>query len=273
MPPSFGNTGDGQRISSNLYNDGKVCISILGTYQAWDDSQRWNQTTSSLAQVLASIQTQLLGDAEPCFSEGFNHDAQRGTPAGEIGSTRFSHKVRLHTLCYAMISHLRHPPLGFEEVTKQHCAICRKWVLAQARRWTMEAHGTILFKSFCKPYEELIILLSSDDLINFKLPGHAETTVTWGDIPFDSADFRALESCDLEFFQFHQIILESLAMDEWTKPEDPVRVAGDSGLSPGGNLGQPYSGVEMTTTSLLVASYLHRHTRIQSMCPWGFADK
>jgi Ubiquitin-conjugating enzyme len=107
------NLGDGRtRISSNLYNDGKVCISILGTYQAFDDSQRWNPATSSLAQVLASLQTQLLGDAEPYFSDGFNHDSVRGTPAGDRGSRRFNNKIRLHTLRYAIIAPLKHPPLG-----------------------------------------------------------------------------------------------------------------------------------------------------------------
>lgn len=139
-------TGDGRtRISSNLYNDGKVCISILGTYQAFDDSQRWNPSTSSLAQVLASLQTQLLGDAEPYFSDGFNHDSVRGTPAGERGSRRFNNKIRLHTLRYAIIAPLKHPPLGFDEVTKRHFAMCRKRVLTQARLWTAEAKGTPLF--------------------------------------------------------------------------------------------------------------------------------
>jgi ubiquitin-protein ligase len=244
-PSAFGNIGDGQRISSNLYNDGKVCISILGTYQAWDDSQRWNPATSSLAQVLASIQTQLLGDEEPYFSEGFNHDAQRGTPAGEIGSMRFNHKVRLHTLRHAMISHLRHPPLGFEEVTKRHFALCRKRVLAQARRWTKEAQDTPLFKSFGKAYEELITLLSSDDLIKHKTPGQAEATTTWGAVPVDCADVRALESCDREFVQSHQIILKSISIDEAADPEHARSVEGDTGLSRGGSSGQHLTGVEV----------------------------
>jgi hypothetical protein len=57
-----------------------------------------------------------------------------------------------------MISHLRHPPLGFEEVAKRHFALCRK------------PQGTALL-SFGKAYEELMTLLTSDDLVNHKLPG------------------------------------------------------------------------------------------------------
>ncbi|CAB9500530.1 (E3-independent) E2 ubiquitin-conjugating enzyme [Seminavis robusta] len=225
-PPlfNFRTTGNGQtRISSNLYNDGKVCISILGTYQAWDDSQRWNPSTSSLAQVLASIQTQLLGDAEPYFSDGFGHDGQRGTPAGEEGSKRFNNKIRLHTLRHAMIAHLRHPPLGFEEVTKRHFVLCRKRILVQARRWTMEAQGTPLFQSFVRAYEELLTLLTADDLVNHKLPSQEESTA-WGAVPLNALDLRSLETCSRSFLQLHQASLNAMPGESLEQSEESLLV-------------------------------------------------
>jgi hypothetical protein len=196
-----------------------------------------------------------------CTSEGFSHDAQRGTPAGEIGSARFNHKVRLHTLRHAMISHLRHPPLGFEEVAKRHFALCRKRVLTQARRWTMEAQGTPLFKSFGKAYEDLITLLTSDDLINHKLPGQAEATKTWGAVPVDSADVRALESCNREFVQFHRIILRALAMEKAAEPEDT-----GGGSSTGDAMGQPLSGVETVDDP---AGNVRTTIGVQGYNPWA----
>jgi len=61
--------GGGQvRFSPNLYNDGKVCLSLLGTTESWNEAQRWNPKESSLAQVLISIQAQILDTAEvSCF--------------------------------------------------------------------------------------------------------------------------------------------------------------------------------------------------------------
>jgi len=202
----FNTTGDGRtRISSNLYNDGKVCISILGTYQAFDDSQRWDPSTSSLAQVLASIQTQLLGDSEPYFSDGFNHDSVRGTPAGDVGSLRFNNKIRLHTLRHAMIDYLKHPPLGFEEVTMRHFATCRKRILTQAMRWASEAQGTPLFRSFTRAYEELATLLSAKNLVFYKLPGRdGSPALPCGAVRPEKTDLEALVSANPDFLKSHQ---------------------------------------------------------------------
>ena len=57
-------------MNPNLYVDGKVCLSILGATNSSDESQRWNPSSSSLAQVMLSIQSQILGVLEPYFNEG-----------------------------------------------------------------------------------------------------------------------------------------------------------------------------------------------------------
>ncbi|KAH8079108.1 hypothetical protein JL720_9365 [Aureococcus anophagefferens] len=54
-------TGSGTvRFNPNLYADGKVCLSLLGTWHAADASQKWNADTSTLTQVLLSIAGQIL---------------------------------------------------------------------------------------------------------------------------------------------------------------------------------------------------------------------
>jgi ubiquitin-protein ligase len=64
------NTGGGRvRFNPNLYVDGKVCISLLHNTTTSDESQRWNPK-SSLAQLMISIQSQILGVKEPYFNEG-----------------------------------------------------------------------------------------------------------------------------------------------------------------------------------------------------------
>lgn len=167
-PPllTFKTTGGGQvRFNPNLYNDGKVCISLLGTAHAWNESQRWNAEKSSLAQVLLSVQSQILAVPDPFFNEGFGHEAMKGTEAGEEGSRRYNNSLRLATLRYAIIAYLKFPPQGFEEVVKRHFSMCRKCILVQARRWTLEAKETPLYKRFVRAYRELVVLLSAEDLV------------------------------------------------------------------------------------------------------------
>ena len=61
---TFMTTGGGQvRMNPNLYTDGKVCISLLGSTNAADESQRWNPRQSSLAQLMISIQVRSSNNA------------------------------------------------------------------------------------------------------------------------------------------------------------------------------------------------------------------
>jgi len=156
-------TGGGQvRFSVNLYNDGKVCLSLLGLTFAGDESQRWNPQKSSLAQVLLSMQTQIFGVKEPFFNEGSGVPLHmRNTTVGRERSRKFNADIRLATLRHAVVSHLRTPPVGFEEVTKRHFSMCRKRIIMQARRWMIEEENNqYVFRRFESVYGELVQLLS-----------------------------------------------------------------------------------------------------------------
>ena len=139
-----------------------MCISLLGTTTARDDSQRWNPNESSLAQVLLSVQTQILDVAEPHFAEGGGHGGLEGTRAGQQGSARYNNTLRLSTLRHAIIEPLKNPPKGFEDVTRRHFAMCRSRLMVQAKIWMMESKGTELHGRFVKAYSELLGLLSGD---------------------------------------------------------------------------------------------------------------
>ena len=59
-------TGNGTcRFSPNLYDDGTVCLSLLGTWSG----PRWNPQHSTLLQVLVSIQGLILGVEHPYYLE------------------------------------------------------------------------------------------------------------------------------------------------------------------------------------------------------------
>lgn len=55
VPPLVHYRSYGYRINPNLYENGRVCLSILNTWTG-GVTERWNPHTSSILQVLVSIQ-------------------------------------------------------------------------------------------------------------------------------------------------------------------------------------------------------------------------
>jgi hypothetical protein len=90
------------------------------------------------------------------------------TPAGREGSTKYNNVVRLATLHYAMVGHLRNPPQGFEEVTIRHFSMCRRRIVAQARLWMLEARDTHLYGRYERAYVELLSLLGTESMKKYK---------------------------------------------------------------------------------------------------------
>jgi len=120
VPPkvTFRTTGNGTvRFNPNLYNEGKVCLSLLGTWEGAQGEQ-WNAETSTIIQVLISIQSLILC-AEPYYNEpGFERNY--GTSVGNAESNRYNEEVFKNNLKFAILSQLASSPEGFEEVTKAH---------------------------------------------------------------------------------------------------------------------------------------------------------
>lgn len=55
------------RVNPNLYEDGKVCLSILGTWHQESEDEGWNASRSSLLQVIVSLLGLVLVE-EPYYS-------------------------------------------------------------------------------------------------------------------------------------------------------------------------------------------------------------
>lgn len=62
------------RLNPNLYEDGKVCVSLLGTWSG-RDTETWG-SNSTILQVIVSIQGLILVD-EPYFNEA-GYEKQKG---------------------------------------------------------------------------------------------------------------------------------------------------------------------------------------------------
>eukprot|EP01116_Phalansterium_solitarium_P010607 TRINITY_DN2558_c0_g1_i9.p1 TRINITY_DN2558_c0_g1~~TRINITY_DN2558_c0_g1_i9.p1 ORF type:complete len:504 (+),score=0.67 TRINITY_DN2558_c0_g1_i9:291-1802(+) len=130
-------TGNGtMRFNPNLYGDGKVCLSLLGTWHG-DANSKWNSSTSSLFQVLVSIQGLILID-HPYFNEPA-YEAQRGTKEGVLRSAEYNETIRLGTIRYAMTGQLRSPSPGFEDVIKTHFRLQKARVTNLCQEWLAES--------------------------------------------------------------------------------------------------------------------------------------
>eukprot|EP01098_Paradermamoeba_levis_P011131 TRINITY_DN4731_c0_g6_i1.p2 TRINITY_DN4731_c0_g6~~TRINITY_DN4731_c0_g6_i1.p2 ORF type:complete len:502 (-),score=186.41 TRINITY_DN4731_c0_g6_i1:116-1621(-) len=130
-------TGNGSvRFNPNLYNCGKVCLSLLGTWSG-SETEKWNSKTSTLLQVLVSIQSFILVE-KPYFNEP-GYERSMGTKEGDQQNKDYNDNIQLQTIRWAMIEQLRNPSPGFEDVITNHFKLNRNLVMKQALQWLKEA--------------------------------------------------------------------------------------------------------------------------------------
>ncbi|CAD6189182.1 unnamed protein product [Caenorhabditis auriculariae] len=136
-PPkcSFLTTGAGNvRFNPNLYNDGKICLSILGTWEGRPE-EKWNPYCS-LIQVLVSIQG-LIFVKDPYFNEpGF--EKYQGTEKGDDYSRKYNLQIEHATLNYAIREQFKNPPAHFKQVVERHFWLKRHAIIEQAKKWMVE---------------------------------------------------------------------------------------------------------------------------------------
>jgi len=142
-------TGGGSvRFNPNLYNCGKVCLSLLGTWHG-AKGEGWDPSASSALQVLVSIQS-LIFVAEPVFNEP-GYERQMGTPAGDEMSRSYNAPIREATIRYAMLEPLRKPLPEFEAVIRAHFRERRDAILRECQQWVADA------RSIERPALELLV--------------------------------------------------------------------------------------------------------------------
>lgn len=126
-------TGGGTvRFNPNLYNCGKVCLSLLGTWEG-QEGEQWNDKTSTLLQVLVSIQSLILVP-DPFFNEpGYEHWI--GSEYGNQQSTQYNQDLQLYSVKYAMIDQLRNPCPEFEDVIRAHFYMKKDRILEEVQSW------------------------------------------------------------------------------------------------------------------------------------------
>uniref|UniRef100_A0A0N5A1Y6 UBIQUITIN_CONJUGAT_2 domain-containing protein n=1 Tax=Parastrongyloides trichosuri TaxID=131310 RepID=A0A0N5A1Y6_PARTI len=126
-------TGGGVvRFNPNLYQDGKVCLSILNTWHGRPE-ERWNSETSSLLQVLVSIQSLILV-SEPYFNEP-GYERSRNTDNGKAASFDYDLNIMHNVVRWAMYDMIKNPPIAFKDVVTRHFSIKKQEIREQLDKW------------------------------------------------------------------------------------------------------------------------------------------
>ncbi|WJX88178.1 ubiquitin-conjugating enzyme [Trifolium repens] len=116
VPPQVYYHSGGLRLNPNLYNCGKVCLSLLNTWSG-NKNEKWLPGVSTILQVLVSIQGLIL-NTKPYFNEP-GYARLSGSAEGEMRSLRYNEDTFLLSL-RTMVYLIRRPPKSFEDFVKGH---------------------------------------------------------------------------------------------------------------------------------------------------------
>ena len=138
IPPKMGlrTTGEGNvRFNPNLYQNGKVCLSLLGTWGGAQGEQ-WDRDSSTLLQVLVSVQS-LIFVPDPYFNEpGFEKNMH--SRESQHKSYHYNQNIRVECARWAMLNALQHPTPGLEETIRMHFRLKKEHILKQCKAWLQE---------------------------------------------------------------------------------------------------------------------------------------
>ncbi|KAH7383823.1 hypothetical protein BKA66DRAFT_462853 [Pyrenochaeta sp. MPI-SDFR-AT-0127] len=78
-------------VNPNLYEDGKICLSLLGTWHTDERNEGWSPAKSTLLQVLVSIMGLVLVK-EPYYNEA-GYDVHRSAPETKLSSALYTERA------------------------------------------------------------------------------------------------------------------------------------------------------------------------------------
>jgi ubiquitin-protein ligase len=132
------NTTDGGKVrfNPNLYANGKVCLSLLGTWSG-QQGEKWNGNISTFLQVIISIQSLIMVE-DPYFNEP-GYEKSMHTISGKKTAFSYKDKIRKENLRVSILNQLKNPPHGFEEFTINHFKAKKDEIIKMAEMWTSES--------------------------------------------------------------------------------------------------------------------------------------
>lgn len=115
-PPMVQYHSFGYRINPNLYDSGKVCLSLINTWTG-KKAEKWDPNGSTILQLLLSIQALVLNE-KPYFNEPGTNAAWSRRLLEKRSNSYNEDVFRIN--CRKMIILLRRPPKNFEVFVKLH---------------------------------------------------------------------------------------------------------------------------------------------------------
>jgi ubiquitin-protein ligase len=136
------------RFNPNLYSNGYVCLSLLGTWSG-QSSEKWiapnaEGTGSTLYQVIMSIYSMVFSE-EPWFNEP-GRESGIGSATTNQNAIQYKNEIRDGTIKFAIINQLKYPEEGFEDVIKTHFKLKKDKVITYLKELNKEKE-VALFES------------------------------------------------------------------------------------------------------------------------------
>ncbi|KAH6786469.1 Ubiquitin-conjugating enzyme family protein [Perilla frutescens var. hirtella] len=150
VPPHVHYHSGGLRINPNLYNCGKVCLSLLNTWSG-HGKEKWIPGHSTMLQVLVSIQGLIL-NAKPYFNEPGYSD-WGGTKHGEEKSLEYNERTFMYSL-QTMVYSIRRPPKHFEAYVAGHFCKRAREILVSCKAYLDGAQVGCLVKGGVQDVDE-----------------------------------------------------------------------------------------------------------------------
>ncbi len=141
------------RFNPNLYSNGKVCLSLLGTWNG-EKGESWIPELSTFFQVIISIQSLILVD-EPYFNEP-GYERSMNTSNGKKHSFDYNDNIRLETIKVAMIKMLENPPESYETLIMNHFKFKKDEIISIVDKWCDESNKKEEFNNSIIKLKELL---------------------------------------------------------------------------------------------------------------------
>lgn len=100
------------RINPNLYEEGKICLSLLGTWPGKSTSESWSEKSSTLLQLVLSLQALVLVKA-PFFNEaGFEGYEDMKPDQGGYRTAALQYAEKAFVMARGFVRHACERPVG-----------------------------------------------------------------------------------------------------------------------------------------------------------------
>ncbi|KAK3091730.1 hypothetical protein FSP39_022222 [Pinctada imbricata] len=134
------------RLNPNLYEDGKVCVSLLGTWSG-KGNETWTDK-SNLLQALVSIQGLILV-AEPYYNEA-GYEKQRGSQQG-LENSKMYNEMAILKVVQSTARMISNPPHSFLQEMTSHLRVRGPRMAERLEAWINSSSEPTLSSSKPEP--------------------------------------------------------------------------------------------------------------------------